>query len=209
MFKKKTPATPQAQAAQARRAAQDWLPFKDVTGVVVRRDGHLAAVLRVEPINLYLKSDAEKKRVIGAVHEALNGQREPVQIVSLGRPVDLDAYLRGLEEKGREALEPRRKDLLRQYTRYVAGLAAGGEALERRFYVLLSRAPGKQAREEVMARAHELAGNLARAGLEVAVCDDREIIDMLFVFLHPTQAAYERPPERGGPQVPPLAVIGR
>lgn len=201
MKRKTKPAPAQAQAEARRKAAQEWMPVRDVAGgVLVRRDGAVAAVVRVEPLNLALKSEAEKKRIIGAVHEALNGLRDQIQILSLGRPVDLDAYLRGLEERARDA-DGRRRDLLRAYTRYVAGLAAGGEALERRFYLIVPAA-GKQAREEALARARELAGDLGRAGLTARVCEDAEIIDMLFVWSHPAQAAYERPPERPGPWIP-------
>jgi hypothetical protein len=177
-------------------SVQEWLPFSDIHGsVIYRKDGGLVAVLRVQPFNLSLKSVNEKKRIISAVHEALNGQQEQFQILSLARPVDLDSYLRKLEDMTREITEnSRRRRLLQNYLRYVAGLVASGEALERRYYILLSQAAGKQAREEVLQRAHELAMNLERAGLKVNVCDDQEIIDLLFCFTHPAQAAFERPP---------------
>ena len=177
-------------------SAQQWLPFKDVAdGVICRRDGSPAAVLRVRPYNFALKSRNEKKRVISAVHEAFNGQREPMQIISLGRPVDLDAYLRRLESLSRDLTgNPFRRLLLQNYLRYVSGMVAGGEALERRYYILLPYKKGSQAREEAIQRAFELKGMLEGAGLEVDVCYDQEIIDLLFCFTHPVQAAFERPP---------------
>ncbi|WP_338832850.1 hypothetical protein MHLNE_16000 [Moorella humiferrea] len=186
------------QAQAARKAVQDWLPWEDISGgVIVRKDGQVVAVLKVEPFNLALKSENEKKRVIAAVHEALNGQREAFQILSLGRPVDLDVYLKGLQGLAREVSNPARKKLLQEYTRYVATLVASGEALERRYYILL---PGKE-QVEVLQRAHELASNLERSGLKVRVCSDQEIIDLVFVFTHPAQAAFERPP-MPGPYLP-------
>ncbi|MGB9847283.1 MAG: hypothetical protein ACPLRH_07240, partial [Desulfotomaculales bacterium] len=171
----------QVSQQEAKKAVQDWLPFKDIAGgVLMRKDGQVAAVLKVEPFNLSLKSETEKKRIITAVFEALNGLKEPFQIFSLGRPVDLDAYLRELQEKTRETVNFARKRLLQEYIRYVGTLVASGEAMERRYYVLL---PGKD-REEIVQKAHELASNLERSGLKVKICEDQEIIDLLFVFLH-------------------------
>ncbi len=186
-----------AEAKQDSKASvQQWLPFKDVAdGVVYRRDGGLVSVLRVRPYNFALKSKNEKKRVISAVHEAFNGQREPVQILCLGRPVDLDAYLRHLENLSRDLTgKPGRRRLLQNYLRYVSGMVAGGEALERRYYILLPHKKGSQAREEAIQRAFELKEMLEGAGLDVDVCNDQEIIDLLFCFTQPVQAAFERPP---------------
>jgi chemotaxis response regulator CheB len=192
--KKKPAKQQQVDQAAARKAVQDWLPWKDIAGgVITRKDGQVVAVLKVEPFNLALKSENEKNRVIAAVHEALNGQREAFQILSLGRPVDLDAYLKILQDLAKEVSNPARKKLLQEYTRYVATLVASGEALERRYYILL---PGKE-QVEVLQRAHELASNLERSGLKVRVCSEQEIIDLVFVFTHPAQAAFERPPIPG------------
>ncbi|HBT47938.1 MAG TPA: hypothetical protein DEA73_08720 [Peptococcaceae bacterium] len=206
-FPGKKEATKKKQATQeeARKAVQEWLPFKDIAGgVLVRKDAQVAAILRVEPFNLSLKSETEKKRIITAVFEAINGLKEPFQIVSLGRPVDLDAYLRELQGKARETTSFIRRKLLQEYIHYdihyVSALVSTGEALERRYYLLL---PGKE-REEVLQRAHDLASNLERAGLKVTICEEQEIIDLLFVFLHPAQAAFERPPALAGPYLPPL-----
>lgn len=197
--RKKKPAKQQQVDQTARKAVQDWLPWKDIAGgVITRKDGQVVAVLKVEPFNLALKSESEKKRIITAVHEALNGQREAFQILSLGRPVDLDAYLKGLQDLARETSNPARKKLLQEYTRYVATLVASGEALERRYYILL---PGKE-QVELLQRAHELAMNLERSDLKVHICEDQEIIDLVFVFTHPAQAAFERPP-MPGPYLPP------
>ncbi|HBQ26677.1 MAG TPA: hypothetical protein DD791_09830 [Syntrophomonas sp.] len=178
-----------------KKAAQDWLPFQDITSsFIYRRDGELVAVLRVEPLNITLKSENEKKRIITAMHEALNGQLEPIQIFCLPRPVDLDTYLERLQQQARETLYQTKKRLLQEYIQYVATVVRGGEAIEHRYYVLLSQKPGKHAKEELSQRSFELASNLGRSSLKITVCDDTAILDMLFSFLQPTQAAFEPTP---------------
>jgi len=177
------------------KSAQDWLPFQDVTGsFIFRRDGELVAVLRIEPLNITLKSDNEKKRIITAMHEALNGQLDPIQIFCLPRPVDLDTYLERLQQQARETIYQTKKRLLHEYIQYVATVVRGGEAIELRYYVLLSQKPGKHAKEELSQRAFELASNLGRSDLKITVCDDTAILDMLFSFLQPAQAAFEPTP---------------
>ena len=182
-------------------AVQDWLPVRDVVrGLLVRADGVLVAAVRVEPAPFGLLSERERERRIGALHEAIQALPGAVQIAVVPRPIDLDAYLGDLEGRLGEADGPRRA-LLRGYLSYVRSLVGGGEALERRFYVLIpANAPGgarRGAREELTQRALEFVAALGRAELQAHPCDDREVVDLLFTWLHPAQAAFERPGDPG------------
>lgn len=76
----------------------------------------------------------------------------------------------------------------------MATVVRGGEAIEHRYYVLLSQKAEKHVKEELSQRTFELASNLGRSGLKITVCDDTAILDMLFSFLQPTQAAFEPTP---------------
>ncbi|MBC7336227.1 MAG: hypothetical protein H5U01_08155 [Clostridia bacterium] len=182
--------------APGQDAVQKWLPVKDVSGgLIVRADGVLVAVIRIEPAPFSLLSDRERERRIAATFEAFQGLPGAAQVISLPRPLDLDAYISSLEGLLAEA-EGARRAVLRGYLQYVRGLAAGGIAVERRFYILIpGEARKKGGREELLARAREFAAALARADLTAHLCDDREILDLLFVFFNPSQAAFERPAE--------------
>lgn len=170
---------------------QDWLPVRDVRrGLILRTDGAAVAVVRVEPAPFGLLSDAERERRIAAVHEALQGLAGPAEIVVTSRPIDLDAYLLDLQSQLAEA-EGARRSLLRGYLGYVRGLAAGGEATERRFHVLLVGDTERTDGEVVLHRASEFAAALGRADLAAHVCDDREVTDLLFAFLHPGRGGSE------------------
>lgn len=183
---------PIRQAKNQAQSTQGWLPFNDVTGsFIYRTDGQLVAVLRVEPLNLALKSEPERRRMITAVHEALNGQLNPLQIASLPRPVDLDSYLEKLVRMSRDTVKPIKKKLLQEYIQYVATIVRGGEAVEHRYYILLSKKAKKQATIELNREAYELAGLLSGSGLKISLCDDMQILDMMMSFLNPVQAAFE------------------
>lgn len=189
------------------KTAQDWLPVADVyNSLLYRKDKHLVAILKVEPINISLLSDNEKKRIIAALHEVFNGIQEQIQIISIGRSVDLDGYIAGMEQTAQETQDFSRKKLLRGYIRQAAEMAAGGDTLERRFYILLSQKQGKYAEEELKNRARELAGNIASTGLGVELCSDKLIIDLLFAFHQPGQSAFERAPDHSGPYMPTITI---
>jgi len=176
------------------RTVQEWLPVVDVADDLIhRRDGRLVAVIQVEPVNLQLRSPREQERLLAVLHEAINSLQQPAQILSLPRPIDLDGYVQMLRNRLRE-VDRNREHLLRMYTQYVSGLVAGGELQERRFYILLAQSPGPNAAAEVLQRAHDLATRLKQGDLSARVLDDQELFGLLYVWGHPDQAAFERPP---------------
>ena len=176
------------------QTVQEWLPVRDVSaGQVLRRDGTGIAAIEISPVNLALKSTGEQRTILASVHEAVNSLQLPAQILALPRPLDLDDYVRSLEQRLRE-VDPPRQRLLRAYIRYVSSLVTSGDAQERRYYILLAHPPGPGAREDLYQAAQDLAARLRQADLEAQVLDDRELLELLHVFSHPAQAAFERPP---------------
>lgn len=195
----------QHQAEIKQKTAQEWLPVRDIQDLLLyRRDKQIVVVLEVTPVNISLLSTNEKKRIIAALHEVLNGLQEPVQWLSIGRSVDLDGYIIGLEQKAAETPDFVRKRLLKGYIRQAAEMASGGDTLERKFYILLSQKAGKHSEEELLNRAREMAGNLGATGLNAELCSSQKIIELLFTFFQPAQAAFERAPDHAGPYMPPV-----
>lgn len=181
-------------ASSLPKSVQAWLPVSTVRdGLIHRTDGSLVAVVRLEPVNLGLRSAAEQQRVLALLHEAVNAMQQPAQILSLPRPLDLDNYVRALEARLLE-VDPARQRLLRMYIHHVSGMVAGGEVQERRFFILLPQPAGRDAGREVLQRAHDLMARLRQADLLVSVLNDPELFDLLYVWGHPNQAAFERPP---------------
>lgn len=187
------------QAAAWKATAQAWLrgEVADVTqGLIHRGDGSIVAVLQIKPANISLLSDRERGQRVQALHEVLNGIGSAYQILAVPRPIDLDAYLRHLEDLLRDA-DPKRRHLLSQYLAYVRRVVGGGEAQERRFYLLLptpaSDSKRRGAADDLRQRAAEVASALGRADLHATVLDDRAILDLLHAWLHPSTSAFERP----------------
>jgi len=180
---------------KVRKIVQEWLPVEDVQKNLIITRTSVVGVLRVEPLNIHLKSEGEKKRIIQAITGAFNSLTEPIQIICLSRPVDLDNYLRSLEAMIREQSSLFRRKILNQYLSYVRQLVASGEATEERFYILAAEKKGKYAVQDIRQKISDLKDAFERAGLEVSHCNDREITDLLFTFSNSEVSAFEREPD--------------
>jgi len=190
-------------AALARQAAQDWLPIADIRdGCLFRPDGGVVAGVSLAPYPLVLKSERERAAAVRAFQEAVNGITVPWQVLSLFRPVDLDAYLGSLDQALADA-KGRRREVLRQYADWVTGLARSGETVERRYYLLMTRTgPDAVALHRSTLRA--LVDDLGRIrGFEARVLDDAAWRELLFLAFHAGQAAVEAVPD-GVPARAPL-----
>ena len=101
--RKKLVISPEEIVRQRReKTAQQWIPISDIEGCIVhRKDNLLVAILRIQPENLELLSDNEKKRKVESLSEELNGETEGLQIFCVGRPVDLNNYLDWLQDKAK------------------------------------------------------------------------------------------------------------
>lgn len=185
-------AAAQAAVFPQAQAAQDWLPIRDLhSGLLHRPDGGVVGGVRIEPLSLLLKSDREVQAIIGAVHAAVNGLQVPWQVLSLYRPVDLDAYLNSLSTL---QVDSRRRQVLRAYRGWVEGQVRGGETVERRYYLLVTRT-GQEALAEHRQHLPALATDLARArGLQARVMRDADWREALFLAFHAEQAAVESVP---------------
>ncbi|WKV10343.1 hypothetical protein Q2T46_02970 [Thermoanaerobacterium sp. CMT5567-10] len=184
-----------------KKAVQDWFPVKDIgDDTILLKDGRYVCALRVWPLNIGLKSESEKKKIIQSMYETLNGLKDTMQIFSIGRPVDLDSYIGFLQSKSKEEVNMTKRKLLQEYLKYVASIVTSGEAIERRFFIMIS---GKE-KEELKVKIYELASNLEKSGLKSDITTDQELIDVLFSFTHPAQAAFEKAPAFNGPYLPPV-----
>lgn len=185
----------QIAAQIIQKAAQDWLPMQDLhNGLLFRTDGGIVGGVIVDPFSIDLKSKNEKKTIIGSVHAAINALDVPWQILSMYRPVDLDAYLNSLDALTRE-VDNKRKSLLRDYLSWVSGKVYSGEAVERRYYVLITR-NGADAAQEHRINLPAFAQDLQRAqGLSTRVMTDADWRELLFLAFQPEHAATESIPD--------------
>ena len=199
---KKKPAQ-KSEPTPAQKTAQSWLPIKDLhDGCLFRPDGGVVAGLAIAPFSLTLKSERERASAIQGFQAALNGLTTPWQLLSLYRPVDLDAYLASLDNATSEAAGIRRR-VLGDYARWVRQQVQAGDSVERRYYLLMTRT-GRDALAEHQQALRGLTDDLGRIrGFRADVLTDAAWRELLFLMFHAGQAAVETIPN-GGPNPTPL-----
>ncbi|MCH4200151.1 MAG: hypothetical protein LKF87_12360 [Clostridium tyrobutyricum] len=184
-------------AIEREKSLQEWLPIYDVDrNFIKRRDGFLISAIKIHPLNIDLLSKREKRRIVKGLHEVINGIENYFEILTIGRPVDLDSYVATLQERMRNEEDYFKKKLLQFYIKDSISIAAQGETLERRFYILEKEKEGKFAEEELSSRIRELSNNLSAIDIKNDICQEEELINLLFIFLNPSEAAYEKTPQK-------------
>ena len=79
---------------------QDLVDVKAIeNGVVVLKDGGLRRVIMVDGVNFELKSEEEQNIIIHTYQNLLNALDFSIQINIHSRKLNIDGYIKGLEEK--------------------------------------------------------------------------------------------------------------
>jgi hypothetical protein len=194
MFKKKeVVSVEQQEQLSKQKTAQQWIPVSDIrNNIVIKKNGKLVMMLRIQPLNLDLLSDRECNKKVEALVEGFNGQNESLQFFCIGRPVDLNNYLQRLQDKVKQENNFTRKMLLKGSIQHASKVASSGDITERRFYLIISKPMGKKAEEELSMRIEQLKMALFNAELHSDVCREDELIDVLSLFANPVQASVEQ-----------------
>lgn len=195
MFRQSESRRPESTSAPGPAAAQDWLPIRDLyDGCLIRPDGGVVAGLTIAPFSLQLRSAREADTLVRAFQAALNSLTVPWQLLSVGRPMDLDVYLASLDRQLMDS-DPRRKPLLREYLRWVSNMVRSGTTVERRYYLLLTR-HGHDAVSEHREHLRAVAEDLARinTGFRAGPMTDADWRELLFLAFHADQSSIERVP---------------
>lgn len=175
------------------KTAQQWIPIADIDNCITyRKDNIMIGMIRVQPENLELLSDKEKRRKVESLAEELNGITEGLQIFCIGRPVDLNNYLEWLQDKAKIEQDFTRKMVLKGYIKQASQMASSGETTERRFYIIITKTVGNKGEEELINKLNELQGKFSQAELTTEICKEDEILDVYSLFANPVQASFER-----------------
>lgn len=163
---------------------QDWLPIANILdGILTRTDGTLVGGLIIQPMNLSLMAQSEQHRVVSGFRAAIDRLTTAWQMVSVFRPVDLQAYRQSLAAQADQLPQGIRRQVLQEYQRWILGQAQG-QAVERQHALLISRSSAKGAADELRKVVHDLKQDLAQIdGMHVRDCstpDWYRLIQLVF-----------------------------
>ncbi|MFA4880966.1 MAG: hypothetical protein WC650_05090 [Candidatus Doudnabacteria bacterium] len=155
--KKENLHSPELAKAKPKKSTQQFL---DIMGVrdntVVLRDGTLRAILMVSSLNFSLKSVEEQNSVIYGYQNFLNSLDFPVQFVIQSRELNIESYLKSLEELEKKQTNELLRIQTIEYREYVSNLVEWGKIMRKRFYVVIPYAFTEARELGVMARIRNL-----------------------------------------------------
>lgn len=106
-------------------------------GAVVLKDRILLSIIEVTPINFDLKSDQEQTATIQAFQNFINSLDFSAQILISSRVLDINSYLKVLDE----LIQKQESELVRiqaiEYSRFVKGLAELANIMVKKFYLVV------------------------------------------------------------------------
>jgi type IV secretory pathway VirB4 component len=123
-------------------STQQYLNIAEIKDdVVVMKDGTLRSVLLVSSINFSLKSEDEQNAVIDSYIRFLNNIDFNIQIVIQSRELDIDNYLKYLQDKEKVQINKLLKAQTADYIEYIKDLTSLGKIMNKRFYVVVPYDP--------------------------------------------------------------------
>jgi hypothetical protein len=175
--------------------AQQWLQVKDIkNNIVIFKDMTIAKAIKITPKNIFLLANNEKDKAINLLFEAFNSVEYTYQIFILPRPVDLDSYIAGLEQKKQMTNDILKRKLYQGDIVEATNKATSGKAIDRDFYIIIVEESEKNI-TILNDKVKTFAIALDRAELPSKVCNEQELRDLNFAFTHPSIIAYEKSPQ--------------
>ncbi len=170
------------------KTAQDLIPISDIEeNIVYKKNNEYLEILKIEPININLISEENRKNIILEFSKQLNSLTDEIQIFCIGRPVDLNEHLNLLRDKIYTEKNFTKKTILKRYFNYAAEISVRGEITEKNFYVILKN----KNLNELAIKTNEIIEKFSLINIKSYICNEKEILDLYCLFAYPMQAYYE------------------
>ncbi|MBP9762693.1 hypothetical protein KBD34_03675 [Patescibacteria group bacterium] len=109
--------------------------------VVVLKDGTLRAILLVSSVNFALKSVDEQQAIVQAYMQFVNSIDFPIQIVIQSRRMNIDTYIRQINETEKKINNDLLKKQIKDYRDFIRQLVKMGDIMQKRFYIAVPLNP--------------------------------------------------------------------
>lgn len=196
-------------------STQKYLPLKEIRdGVVILKSGGYRTVLMVNAINFNLKSKDEQEALLNNYKSFLNGLSFPIQILVQSRTLDLDDYLKTLDNAVAEQTNDLMKAQTQDYASFIRELIGVANIMSKTFYVVIPYNPaiisggflsglfgkktptkGKkfdQINKEIIERTRIIASGLSSLGLSAVQLNTQELIELFYFTYNPDTARRQK-----------------
>ena len=120
-------------------STQEHLPIEDVVdGIVIMKDGSCSTVLSVSSVNFDLLSEPEQSALVFAYGGIINSLNFPIQIIIQSHAKDVSSYLKNLQNMEEKQLNPRLKERISQYRKFIEETVKKSDILSKSFYIAIN-----------------------------------------------------------------------
>lgn len=132
------PETVRGKKKPSMSSTQRYLPIAEIKeDTLVLKNGGLRAVLKVNSLNFNLKSEVEQQGIIAGYQAFVNTLIFPVQILIRSTRLNIDPYIKGLQEKAVTQENPLLKDQTLDYADFMEKLVDIADIMQKSFYIVV------------------------------------------------------------------------
>lgn len=162
-------------------------------GVLILPRGEYRTVLQVSPVNFELRSDEEQDAIIDTYESFLNSVGTNLQILIRTREMDMDAYLKDIEDRTKKESVPIYRAQLENYIEFIRSLISGNKILTRHFYIIVpykatAKGDFELASEQMKVKIDIVSRGIGRLGMQARRLSSLEILDLFYSFYSPSQS---------------------
>jgi len=195
---------------------QQFVQVRDIKdGVVVLKNGGLRRVILVDGLNFDLKSEEEQNVITYAYQNFLNSLDFSIQVIIHSRKLNIEDYLKRLEERAEREESDLLKTQISEYREFVKAFVEANAVMTKSFFVIVPYDPvsitqtpgislipgfGKKSqpttpegeatilpthREQLHQRVEQVVTGLRQVGLRAISLEDSELLELFYNFYNP------------------------
>jgi hypothetical protein len=163
---------------------QSWFCVEDIleNGTILTKENSKIRILKIEPINFFLRSEMEKEVVLNSYKNIFKSINFDIQIIIQSTKEDLSTNIDYIKSKNKEVLNQQssRQQLLNNYIEYIESLNQIKKSNNKNFYIVIKESPEQNQLDEKVNKIKEL---LERCGNRGAVINSKnELIKVIETF---------------------------
>lgn len=119
-------------------STQRYLPIAELKeDTLILKNGGLRAVLKVSALNFNLKSEVEQQGIISGYQSFINTLIFPIQIVIRSTQLNIDPYIRMIQDKSNNQSNELLKNQALDYADFMEKLVNVADIMQKTFYIVV------------------------------------------------------------------------
>lgn len=163
---------------------QEWFCIDDILedGTIITKENSRVKILKVEPINFFLRSEMEKEVILNSYKNIFKSINFDIQIIIQSTKEDLSSNINYIKSKNEESLniESSRAKLLNNYIEYIESLNQIKKSNNKNFYIVVKEKSEQNQIEDKIIKIKELLERCGNKSLEIN--SKKEIIKIIEMF---------------------------